>query len=525
MTCQPGSYLWPYPTGNVKIRNTSSSFHPDNVKVDFTPVNSVELSLLLKRTTKLFQKRISSLSESNHSKKTISVKEDKLTVSVQVTKSSKEIKYKLDIDESYKILGNKKDKSVKFIIKASTFLGARHGLETLLQLIWWDEKRQTLLIMNSVDITDAPIFTYRGFMLDTAQNFLPISSILHILDGMSMNKMNVFHWHLTDSKSFPFASEVFPKFAVFGSYSAKETYSPEDVKQVVDYAETRGITVIVEVDSPAHISQGWNWGEEEGLGNLSLCLNAQTFATFCTESPCGQLNPVNNNSYSVLATLLKELYAISKSGDLIHIGGDDVDLMCWESYADVTDTDVYMNKGIMGVWAFFYDNLRDHLKRENISQKNIIVWSNSLLDDTEFWRHITPIVQSRAASTSGELEKLVKQKKRVIVSSGDVWTLGIPNPWLTAYQHQPWMDMSVSERRLVVGGEALAWTDRLDQHSLEPSIWPTAAAIAERLWSDPTSKTVPTDRLARVTLRLKREGIKSSPVYPKWCLQNPSQCI
>ena len=57
---------------------------------------------------------------------------------------------------------------------------------------------------------DFPRFTYRGIMLDSSRHFLPKFLILDNLDLMEMNKFNVFHWHLTDSQSFPYQSNVFP---------------------------------------------------------------------------------------------------------------------------------------------------------------------------------------------------------------------------------------------------------------------------------------------------------------------------
>lgn len=77
---------------------------------------------------------------------------------------------------------------------------------------------------------------------------------------MAASKLNTFHWHLTDSQSFPYDSTQFPEMARWGAYSGDEIYTPEDVKELSIYARIRGIRVLVEIDSPAHAGAGWQWG-------------------------------------------------------------------------------------------------------------------------------------------------------------------------------------------------------------------------------------------------------------------------
>lgn len=66
-------------------------------------------------------------------------------------------------------------------------------------------------MVDAIQVMDFPRFTYRGIMLDSARHFLSKSVILANLDLMEMNKMNVFHWHLTDDQSFPYQSSSFPE--------------------------------------------------------------------------------------------------------------------------------------------------------------------------------------------------------------------------------------------------------------------------------------------------------------------------
>lgn len=118
-------------------------------------------------------------------------------------------------------------------------------------------------------------------MLDTSRNYFSIESIKRTLVGMAHSKLNRFHWHITDSQSFPYVSKNYPQMAEYGAYSSKEVYTPEDVRDVAEFARVRGIQVVPEIDAPAHAGNGWDWGPKYGLGELSLCINQQPWSFYC----------------------------------------------------------------------------------------------------------------------------------------------------------------------------------------------------------------------------------------------------
>ena len=64
--------------------------------------------------------------------------------------------------------------------------------------------------------------------------------------------------------------------AYYGAYSAEEIYSTRDIKDLVDYARVRGVRILPELDAPAHVGSGWQWGPSEGLGDLLACYNKVT---------------------------------------------------------------------------------------------------------------------------------------------------------------------------------------------------------------------------------------------------------
>ena len=105
-------------------------------------------------------------------------------------------------------------------ITASTYFGARHGLETLIQLIAYDDDTGSLATVARASVHDKPTYPYRGIMLDTARNFYSVDSIKRIIDGMSYVKLNIFHWHITDTHSFPFYSKREPRVKLRALLSA-----------------------------------------------------------------------------------------------------------------------------------------------------------------------------------------------------------------------------------------------------------------------------------------------------------------
>lgn len=100
------------------------------------------------------------------------------------------------------------------------------------------------------------ICRYRGLMLDTARNYFSVETIERTLIGMSHAKMNRFHWHISDSQSFPYVSKAYPQLAKYGAYSDQEVYTASDIKSLTEFARVRGIQILPEIDAPAHIGSG-----------------------------------------------------------------------------------------------------------------------------------------------------------------------------------------------------------------------------------------------------------------------------
>ena len=103
-----------------------------------------------------------------------------------------------------------------------------------------------MLDVLPLTIVDGPAFAWRGYMVDTSRHFIPIDELLRGIDAAAAAKLNVFHWHIVDSPSFPMASAKYPELAEQGSWSRSNAtiYSKDDIAKVIARADSRFVQVV-----------------------------------------------------------------------------------------------------------------------------------------------------------------------------------------------------------------------------------------------------------------------------------------
>ncbi|XP_023318102.1 probable beta-hexosaminidase fdl isoform X2 [Trichogramma pretiosum] len=543
--------LWPKPSRRVELGRDSSAFHWQQIEFAVVDTDSAEVRAMLDNAKDVFLGNVRSLMKIPNTKSRSSL--DSFVVAVTVT-SAKDTKLTLATDESYELQLATRGKHLEARVVGRTYYGVRHGLETLSQMIWWDEncgKQGCLRVLSSAIVDDKPVFEYRGLLVDTGRQFFPVEQLKNVIDGMAASKLNTLHWHLSDSQSFPYDSQQFPEMARWGAYSGDEIYSPEDIKDLALYARIRGVRILIEIDSPAHAGAGWQWGLEHGLGELALCVDQQPWTAYCGEPNCGQLNPINENTYKILEGLYRELLDLTEVRDVVHLGGDEVNLECWAQYNNITAVMQAQNMTDYHVlWAEFERKLHSKLIRANRGEapKAVILWSSPLTKRPYLQQYFDPqvhVIQSWGGSNWPDTTDILEDGFRVILSHVDAWYLdcgfgkwreqgeaacGEYRTWQTVYNHRPWRDYAQQHMRQIVGGEAAIWSEQLGQASLGPRLWPRASALAERLWSDIPSSGYNVDenvytRLSSHIELLRSRGVKTEAMWPHWCTQNPGKCL
>ncbi|CAL4143420.1 unnamed protein product, partial [Meganyctiphanes norvegica] len=475
-------------------------------------------------------------------------------VEVEVTVSSAAARLTLETSEKY-TLGITTTESVTHVtILAVNFFGARHALETLSQLIEYEEYADALQIVNTAAVVDSPAFSYRGILLDTSRNFFSVKSIERTLDAMAANKLNTFHWHITDSHSFPLYLESLPQMVYYGAYTPRQIYYPKDIRNLVEYGRVRGIRVLPEFDAPAHVGNGWQWGEKEGMGKLAVCVNQEPWQSFCVEPPCGQLNIVNDRVYDVLGQIYKEMADLFGPLDMFHYGGDEVNLNCWNTTEEIV---TYMDKVGKGqrteedfydLWSQFQSRAYGLMTIAN-KGKHIpgILWTSHLTEKGHTAKYLDKnqyIIQIWSTGTDPLIKELLEGGFSVIFSNYDAWYLdcgygawvGEGNNWCspykgwqTVYDNSPTaMAKNLTGKAhdaSILGGEAALWSEQVDETSLDSKLWPRGQALAERLWTNPEHNWESAElRMVHQRQRLVQRGIEADRLQPQWCHQNEGLC-
>jgi hexosaminidase len=457
---------------------------------------------------------------------------------VKIVTKSTSLKLYSETDESYQLNITNSGKRIAINILSETPFGARHGLETLSQMVAKNSdemQRSGLVIISSAIITDRPFFNHRGLLVDTARHFIPISSLLRILDGMAVNKMNIFHWHITDSQSFPMETKSKPQMTHYGAYSFEKFYRESEITALVKYAKYRGIRVIFELDGPSHVGHGWEWGPKYGLGDLAVCVDNQPWRKFCIQPNCGQLNVANANIYSVLKDIYSDIFNYQEKSEIFHMGGDEVFIDCWNQTKEITDYMKNQNydpasaEGFLKLWAEYQDQALKTWDKITQEQLSVIVWSSEMTLPENIEKYLSKdryIVQTWVPDSSDVPMRLLEKGYRIIFSTKNAWYFdhGFWGStkyynWKTVYAN------TLPNHPLVLGGEVCMWSEYVDEHSIEMKIFPRLNAAAERLWTNPSMDAKYAEsRFNRQRERIIAKKIRADATTPEYCSIFEGEC-
>ncbi|KAA3609331.1 MAG: beta-hexosaminidase [Calditrichaeota bacterium] len=405
---------------------------------------------------------------------------------------------KLGEDESYSLSVS----AIEIYLHAENDLGAMHGLETLLQLLSTDEKGYYL---PGVSITDTPRFKWRGLLIDPGRHFMPVEVIKRNLDGMAAVKMNVLHWHLTEDQGFRVESKIYPKLHELGSDG--QFYSQNQIKDIIKYAEDRGIRVVPEFDVPGHCTS-WLVGHPE-LGSAPGPYEIER--GWGIKYPA--LNPVSDAVIEFLDDFFGEMAGLFPD-PYFHIGGDEVEqgsghkAKHWNESADIQ---AFMKKNNIpdnaALQAFFNKRILKVLTKHD---KIMVGWEEILHESMP--RNI--VIQSWRGPEA--MVNAARSGFQSILSKG--YYIDLIKPARTHYLVDPVPEnspLSPEEKDLILGGEATMWGEFVTPETIDSRIWPRTAVIAERLWSPPEINNVDEmyRRLDIISLQLEEHGLTHEKNY------------
>src|SRR5690554_983406 len=238
-----------------------------------------------------------------------------------------------DNSEAYKIVVNSKAITVKGASEAGVF----YGIQTLRKATPID--RVGSVLYSAATINDEPRFAYRGMSLDIARHFQPVEFIKKYIDMLALHNVNRFHWHLTDDQGWRIEIDSYPGLTEVGSLRSETVigrnsgeydgtphggyYTKEELKEVVEYARERYITVIPEVDLPGHMLAALTAYPELGC----------TGGPYKVVGEWGVFDDIlcagKEETFVFIEAVLTEVMEIFPY-DYIHIGGDEAPKTRWE---------------------------------------------------------------------------------------------------------------------------------------------------------------------------------------------------
>lgn len=429
----------------------------------------------------------------------------------------------LDVNESY-TLSVQNDGRCE--ITSETVWGAFHGMETFTQLLT-REDGGVVTRHAPIQVKDEPRYSHRGVLIDSARHYLPVDAIKRVIETLPMTKMNVLHWHVVDAQSFPVDTPSAPDMKR-GAYG-DQTYSMDEIRGIQEYATDRGVRIIYEFDGPGHAAS-WGDGYPEILADCKAkyWYNVNNWA----------LNPVLDKTYDILGAILKDIVTATGT-KYIHLGGDEVVYGCWADDAVVVK---YMtDNGITD----FADLLALYVGKANEIATDLgatsIFWEDTFIADVRPPK--TSIFD--VWTNSDQIANVTNAGYRVIAAPCNYWYLDhADNTWLKMYIYEPTTGLSDHAKSLIVGGEASMWGEMVDETNIIPKIWPTAAAVGERLWSVQAFNETQTDdavsshnlkigdddnpnleledatqRLLIWRCRMTQRGYPASPIQPGYCAE------
>jgi len=398
-----------------------------------------------------------------------------------------------DTDEGYALDVS----STRIVVKARSAHGLFNGAATLWQLLTLDAAQPARV--PCLHIEDHPRFAWRGLMLDPARHFQSPEFVKHFIDWMSVHKLNVLHWHLTDDQGWRIEIKKYPKLTQVGAWRQPAGaagldedgkpfryggfYTQDEIRDIVAYAQQRFVTIVPEIEMPGHaqaaIAAYPRLGVTGSNPGVSRDWGVHTY-----------LYNVDDSTFHFFEDVLGEVMGLFPS-PYIHIGGDEAAKEQWHASAHVQAQMRKLGvKDETGLQAYFTKRIEKFLSAHG---RKLIGWDEILEGGIPeqatvmSWRGTKGAVEAAKLGHDvvlspdpslyfdhlpGDLPDEPAGRPKVI-SVQDVYDFEVVPK-----------EIDVVQAAHVLGAQAPLWSEYFrTEASVARAAFPRAAALAEVLWS------------------------------------------
>ena len=386
-------------------------------------------------------------------------------------------------DEGYRI----NITSEKVEVSASSSKGIFYGIQSLNQLILKEADEARLPVVN---IEDYPRFNWRGCMLDLRRTYKIKTHIKRYIDIMAYYKLNILHLHLIDDQGWRIEIKRYPRLTSVGSKFDAEFnemggyYTQEDIKEIVEYASLRNITIVPEFELPGH-----------------ECAAIAAYPELSCRGVRPQIHPFlmgpgiheeifcagKTQTYEFIYNVLDEIMALFPSR-YIHIGGDEAPKVEWKKCDHCQQA---MRENNLNneeeLQSHFVKRIGDYLSRKG---KILIGWDEIIdggkLKGDEF------VMYWRGWKTK-EVAKAAQQGFKIISCPTthcyfDYGYESINTNKVYMYEPVP-LDIPANIAENYVGVQANFWSHiNRSERGIDRQLFPRLFALAEIAWSSSLNK-------------------------------------
>jgi hexosaminidase len=412
------------------------------------------------------------------------------------------------------------------VIRAPEQAGGFYGVQTLLQLLPPEvfaakPVKGVEWTMPCVQIEDQPRFQWRGMLLDVSRHFFSKADVEKILDTLALHKLNTFHWHLTDSAGWRIEIKKYPRLTEVGAWRKDSVgweldpksstaygpagryggfYTQADIREVVAYAAARHITIVPEIDMPAHAGSALIAYPE------FMCSDDPGASVYCAGK---------EETFEFLKNVLAEVVELFP-GKYIHIGGDEVPKGPWQR--DATCQALMKREGLKNEEELQSWFIRRIEKMVHAHGKTLIGWSEILQGGLAQNAVVMDWIGGAEAAASAGHDVVMTPEKTCYFDYCQSTNFALEPPSIggylpldQVYAFEPIPEKLESQfHSHILGAQGNLWTEYISSlKHLEYMMFPRLSALAEVTWSPKAARNWDdfNRRLKTDELRLDQLGV------------------